>query len=276
MCKIIMEDNKFRGVLLISDFDATLTDSNGEIQPVVIDAINSFTSKGGLFSVSTGRTKQGFTACEQVPFNAPVMLGNGVMAYDYQNQSVIYAEGIGIEAKAFLNSLASAFPEISIEMYGTDFSTWCYHRDEISTPHFERQYIKWTDVDSFDDIPFPLVKIMLSVKSKGHDVDLWLKSNIPSSLKHIWDNGGFIEIISASAGKGKGLEKLAEKMRISPENVYCAGDGMNDIDMLKAAHISFSPSNSQQAVLESCDIIVRDNDHGSIAHVIEILETIYS
>lgn len=271
-----MNDRIFEGVLLASDFDATLTDSKGDILPCDIEAIKYFTSKGGLFTVSTGRTKQGFIAWKSIPFNAPVLLGNGVMSYDYTNNKTIYADAIDDRVIPFLELLSNSFPDISIELYGTDFSSFCYHPDDTSAYHFGYQKIEWSEIKDFREAHYPLVKIMLSVNSKGDAVAAWVKNNIPDFITHLWNRGGFIEIFSATAGKGRGLLKLADALGIKHEDVYAAGDGLNDVDMLQAARISFSPSNSQPEVLEYTDIIVRDNDHGCISNIIEILESFYS
>ena len=77
---------KFKNVLLASDFDGTLADCNGIIPESVISAIKYFMSEGGRFTVCTGRIFQGFHLYSEEYINAPVLLGNGAMAYDYKNK----------------------------------------------------------------------------------------------------------------------------------------------------------------------------------------------
>ena len=77
---------KFKNVLLASDFDGTLADCNGKIPESVISAIKYFMSEGGRFTVCTGRIFQGFHLYSEEYINAPVLLGNGAMAYDYKNK----------------------------------------------------------------------------------------------------------------------------------------------------------------------------------------------
>lgn len=265
----------FSGTLLASDYDATVTDSDGNIPKEVIDAVNYYMSEGGKFCVSTGRTKQGYVCKDSLLCNAPVLLANGSMLYDFNTDEVVYTDAVGRENIKFLRKLATDYHDISIEMYGTDFSTFCYNRDDCSRRHFENQFIKWSDITDFTEASFPFVKVMLSVGDRGAEISEYLETNIPSCLKYVWTLGNFIEIFSVTSGKGTGLLKLADILGIEHSRVYAAGDGYNDIDMLEAASVSFSPSNSPDGVLEHTDIIVRDNNHATLAHVIEILGTMY-
>ena len=46
----------FSNVLLLADFDRTLTDTNSRIPARNLDAIRAFTEAGGAFTVATGRS----------------------------------------------------------------------------------------------------------------------------------------------------------------------------------------------------------------------------
>ena len=86
----------FSGCLLASDYDGTLANSKGQIDKEVQDAIKYFTAEGGYFTVCTGRTKQGFHAYSPELMNAPILLANGSMAYDYGTDKIVFLDGIEI------------------------------------------------------------------------------------------------------------------------------------------------------------------------------------
>ena len=75
---------KFEKVLIASDFDGTLKNDDGIITDDVRSAIAYFISEGGYFTVCTGRTYQGFHLYDPSYINAPVLLTNGSMAYEYE------------------------------------------------------------------------------------------------------------------------------------------------------------------------------------------------
>ena len=108
---------KFQNVLIASDFDGTLKDDNGVITDDVKDAIKYFISRGGRFTVCTGRIYQGFHLYDPEYINAPVLLGNGAMAYDYEKNEVIFNDAIGEEGLEAVNDILAKFPDVPIEFY---------------------------------------------------------------------------------------------------------------------------------------------------------------
>ena len=69
--------------------------------------------------------------------------------------------------------------------------------------------------------------------------------------------------------------KLAKALICTDKNVYAAGDGYNDVDMLITAAGGFVPENGSQEALRVAKYITRSNNDGCIAHAIEILDDTY-
>lgn len=74
----------FDGVLLASDYDGTLVPDTKIVTPGVKKALQFFEENGGRFTVCTGRCYLGFHSYSRDIINAPVLLANGGMAYDYE------------------------------------------------------------------------------------------------------------------------------------------------------------------------------------------------
>ena len=87
----------FDGVLLASDYDGTLVPSDKQVTEGVKKAVAFFIANGGRFTVSTGRTYLGFHSYSNEYINAPVLLANGGMAYDYEAKKIAIFDGIGDE-----------------------------------------------------------------------------------------------------------------------------------------------------------------------------------
>lgn len=136
---------KFKNVLLASDFDGTLADCNGKIPESVISAIKYFMSEGGRFTVCTGRIFQGFHLYSEEYINAPVLLGNGAMAYDYKNKEIVFNDAIGDEGIASLEDIIFHFPSVAVETYS--FNKVCsINAGENSIHHFTSMGIDFTEV----------------------------------------------------------------------------------------------------------------------------------
>lgn len=139
---------KFEKVLIASDFDGTLKNDDGIITDDVRSAIAYFISEGGYFTVCTGRTYQGFHLYDPSYINAPVLLTNGSMAYDYEKNEPVFVNGIDAEhGIPFVRAIMEKFPDVSIEMYPFD-STYAIHLDDTSHRHFTSQGI---DFDTHTD-----------------------------------------------------------------------------------------------------------------------------
>lgn len=266
---------RFSGCLLASDYDATLTNSSGVIPDEVRNAINDYINEGGLFTVCTGRTKQGFHDYSPEIINAPVLLANGSMAYDFRNDKVAFLRGISSDNADVIRKIAFGFEGAGVEMYSADYKSYVINPNEHNRKHFEFQFISYEVVEDVPEDVFPAVKTMVYIgKNRCEDFMRYLDSIDMGGLKYIPQHGDFIEIISKETDKGTGLLLLAECLEISKDRVFSIGDGSNDVDMLRAAHIGFVPENGCDEAKSAGDIIVKSNDEFAVADAISKIEEI--
>lgn len=94
---------KFDGVLLASDFDNTILNTERPrrtgcpIPPISqrnVEALLYFMDNGGRFAVATGRALPAFRMfAEQVPMNAPAVVCNGGALYDFKTERYLENHG---------------------------------------------------------------------------------------------------------------------------------------------------------------------------------------
>lgn len=264
---------KFEKVLIASDFDGTLKNDDGIITDDVRSAIVYFISEGGYFTVCTGRTYQGFHLYDPTYINAPVLLTNGSMAYDYEKNEPVFVNGIDAEhGIPFVRAIMEKFPDVSIEMYPFD-STYAIHLDDTSHRHFTSQGIPYKVVSDPSETEFPWAKAMFDAEGISQEVQTFMRENFddPAFLP---TNGGYIEVMKKGSDKGTGLLFLADALGVPHDRTFAVGDGYNDIEMLVAAKAGFVPENGSPEALEHADYVVRSNNDGAVANVIEILDNI--
>ncbi|MBR0510285.1 MAG: HAD family phosphatase [Clostridia bacterium] len=268
---------RFSGILLASDYDGTLADDHGQIVCRNRQALAGFIADGGLFTVCTGRTKQGFHAYDPRLMNAPVLLANGIMAYRYDLRQTVFCDGIPVpDARLVIGKLMQAFPDICIEAYTDAFESFAVRLNDRSKRHFEAQSIVWRDILSPQAIERPCVKIMLSCgRETGAAVQRFLDREIPREIKYIPSDGDFVELINVVSDKGKGLLKLASMLGVREENVFAIGDGENDLDMLRAVKTAFVPANGCEKAKAAAAVEVCSNNDGAIADAITWISTRY-
>lgn len=263
---------KFQNVLLASDFDGTLKNDDGVITEDVKSAIKYFMKNGGKFTVCTGRIFQGFHLYDPKYINAPVLLGNGAMAYDYENGKIIFNDAIESEGLPAVNAVLKAFPDISIEFY--NFEKVCaVNLNNHSEQHFTSQGIEFYTIKAPEEAPLPWTKVMIAAHGCSGEVQEIL-DRFPE-INYLKTTGNYVEILKKGVDKGTGLLKLAKALGCSEKNTYSAGDGYNDVEMLVAAKGGFVPENGSQEALAVAKYVTRSNNEGCIAHTIEILDDIY-
>ena len=96
----------FSDVLFVSDFDHTMTGTDGTIPLANRRAIAAFTARGGCVTVCTGRSLPLFRSMlPQLPVNAPVILFNGGLCYDFARQAALFSYPIELDARALAADL---------------------------------------------------------------------------------------------------------------------------------------------------------------------------
>lgn len=263
---------KFRNVLLASDFDGTLKSDRGIIEESDKKAISYFIENGGKFTVCTGRIHQGFHLYSEEYINAPVLLGNGACAYDYKNSTIVFNDAIGEEGLPAIKEILSTFPGISIEFY--NINTVCaINLNQHSEQHFTSQGINFEIIDTPEEAPLPWTKVMIAAHGCSWDVQKILEEH--PEINYLKTTGDYVEILKKGVDKGTGLMKLGESIGCASSNIYAAGDGYNDVEMLVASAGGFVPENGSQEALAVAKYITRSNNNGCIANAVEILDTIY-
>ena len=263
---------KFEKCLIASDYDGTLYDNTGTVPASVIRAIQYYMSEGGFFTVCTGRIRQGFRAFDPAYINAPVLLGNGAAAFDYTKNEYAFLASMNEEALPLVDALSREFPEMSIELYAPE-KIYAIHMSDNTHHHFTSQYLDFIQIGSAAEAEGPFVKIMLDAQEKSAEVQDFIRAfgDDPGFLP---TRGGFVEVLKKGVNKGSGLFRLADSLGVPHERTFAVGDGYNDVDMLRAAKYGFVPANGSEEAKEAGDFIVRSNDEGAVAHVIELLETL--
>ena len=266
---------KFEGVLLASDFDDTLVGSDCEVSRGNREALEYFVREGGRFTVSTGRAHRTFAPyVDAAPINAPVILSNGALLYDFRAGRTVVDLPLPVCAAEDLGELCSAIPALGVETYHGD-DVYIYRPNAHTQRHVERVKTTWTEM-GLTEMPSPWSKAVIQA---DHDVLLraqaLMRERWPQRYEVIFSNAVLLECTAKTATKGGMVLKLAELLGIRREHIYCVGDNQNDIPMLAVSAIPFAPANCAQAVKDWGATVLGSCDEDCIAQIIGILDRRY-
>ena len=278
---------KFDGVLLASDFDNTILNTERPrrtgcpVPPISrrnLDALRYFMEHGGRFAVATGRALPAFRMfADQVPMNAPAVVCNGAALYDFQVEAYLETVELPEQIRQQGQSLLDRFPTAAIEAYHLDNVIHAVRPNDFTRQHQHVTHAGVVAVDSLLDVPMPLVKIMFE-----NDYDsltalraFALAQPWAADYEIFFSDKTLLEVTRKGASKGAMVRRLAARLGISMDHVYCVGDENNDISMLTAAAEGFAPANCVENVRNCGATLVSDCDHDTLAEIVAILDKRY-
>ena len=282
----------FSDILLVSDYDNTLTGEKHLVPHENINAILEFTAGGGAFTIASGRgRREWYESFRCVPFNAPLILGNGAVIYDTVSDKALFQTEFSEKQKRAVKELIMRLPkglgvmiEASEDMYipdeiyrNSDFRGFpgaaVYHPPLDDIPG------AWDKVSFMP--PFPPFDI-----SKGELPDIsGLDTDIVDEIQRAAEGLGINGIRSLPfmyeippEGTDKGTSALKLKAMLGKKVFAAIGDAPNDLGMLRAADICFVPAGSileTEGMIPEHAIITARCEDASIADVAEKLRDLF-
>jgi len=278
---------KFDGVLLASDFDNTLIYTQGTLRagkptPPLLEknrtALEYFIAEGGRFAIATGRALAMFQPlAATVPMNSPGIVCNGAALYDFDKNEYLVTRTMHAEAHARGQAVLERFPAIAVEAYHTENTIYAVQPNDVTGRHNHQVHVDLEVRNSLEEVPQPLGKLLFEGEHEHLEqaVAFWKEQGWDKDYEIIFSAEQLLEVTMKGATKGGMVRQLADRLGISMEHVYCAGDEANDISMLTTAKEGFAPVNCAESVRSCGATIVAHADTGTIAEIIEILDRRY-
>lgn len=275
---------KFDGVLLLADYDRTLTDPRSRIPEANLRAIGEFMEEGGRFAVATGRSltmAQAFLS--KLRCNAPLILFNGAVAYDQAAGKIEFVHPIDLDPREAVSLCQARFPEELVEVQGLE-AHYAFRREPLWQALGRANGADYRQI-RLEEIPAPFVKFTLYGPFRDDTVTQFYRAT-PAELREFdgieaWLNETFgdkcvvdrscyrlIDLQAKGTSKGNAARELKE--RLGARTLVCAGDTWNDQTMLAAADLGFVPADGQKELLERYHRAAPCSE-GSVADVIRQL-----
>lgn len=284
--------------LFVTDLDGTLLNSQHEISPENLSALELAQSKGLELAIATGRNYADASAvCKHAGISAHIISNNGSFIYTRDGKKL---KTVALEKKFVKPSLRwlqnnNYYYEIS-----TDNNIYLSPNTEEV---LKMDFAKARDADPSLD-PAALDKIMSLIYSqKGirivKDIDSIADTDIeyynmlglsfdPVKLtkgRNYFSNregltmlisGQYnFEMINSRASKGYALKHLTDHLNIPISKTIVIGDSFNDLSMLEIAGIGVAMGNAEDKIKNRCQYVSKSNDDNGVAHIIHELKHLF-
>jgi Cof subfamily protein (haloacid dehalogenase superfamily) len=260
-------------VLLLSDMDGTLLNSQKKISDRDRSAIEKFIRLGGKFTVATGRTIQSFEAYRSmIELKMPLIMYNGAMIYDYNSDGILYTHPLPDEAKDIAIEILSLMPQIGGEVLKTD-GTYVFRNNDYQKLHTKICGIvpNYAELDKIADGGWLKVLFAMSPEDIAH-MDILLKQKKYDSVSFVKSSEIFYEMLPKGITKGSALEDYRKLPGMEDFTFAAIGDFDNDLEMIKAADLGAVPSNAEESVKAAADLVLENsNDTGAVAELIDYI-----
>ncbi|NDI34926.1 HAD family hydrolase [Chengkuizengella sediminis] len=259
--------NYFENILLVTDMDGTLLNSKNKVSVNNKRALEHFVNEGGLFTVATGRMEKSVIPfLDDLPINVPGVLYNGGALYDFQNQKILWNQGLPEDFTLLLEKIIQAFPGIGVEIYMNQKVYFITHNEYTDSHCLKEKFEKSTH--SLEQLQGSWQKVMLVWEPSLLDqVESFLKQNV-KGVDWVRSEPQFLEVLAKNVNKGNGLRKL--KQHLNSPNVYSVGfgDNLNDMTLLTTSDIGIAVDNAHDQLKRIASYCGRHHDEDALADII--------
>ena len=265
---------KFDSILICTDVDGTLLNSNNEISAENKNAIEYFKNNGGMFTFVTGRVP--ITAkqiCDMVNPNVPYGCINGGGVYDHINNKFLHITTVPDCIFEFVDYVHNLMPDMGIQVNTSENIYTCVFNDAM------QWFYDITGIEkkfkSHNEITEPIVKIIFAHKDEEQINQLAKILNehpLANQFDFIRSEKILYEILPKNIHKGTALKNLCKILNVDINKTIAIGDYDNDVGMLRDAKIGIAVKNASQNAKNAADIITVSNDEHAIAKIIYDLD----
>lgn len=265
--------------LVAIDLDGTLLDTNKEISEKNKTAIHMATEKGVKIVICSGRVYSGARIyAKQLGIMDPIIACNGAIIRENTDGKVIYSDFMNTEDCL---RILDIFHENNIYFHvyagetmlteRLDYNSLKYYEKNKALPEKDR-----VEIDIVTDMERKLRELdgkVLKFVAVSDDSELLAtvrkKLSVVETVDVTSSNYNNFEVVNKGVNKGKALERLAEVLKIPPQEMIAIGDNENDIPMFDFAGLGVAMGNAEGCAKEAADYITAANTEDGVAKVIE-------
>jgi Cof subfamily protein (haloacid dehalogenase superfamily) len=270
-----MKEKPLAGVLVVSDVDNTLLTEEAGLPQENLEAIRRFCALGGSFTLATGRNVPSARRyLEKLPINAPVILLNGGLIYDFEREMPLNAHYISREkALPVLQELIRQFPSMGFEVMTENMQTYVVRANTGTEKHLrdERFSALWADAEK---VPGRWFKVLCAADAATCiAVERYCKTHFSGEEELLFLRSApiYFEILPTGISKGTALHSLCRILGVRQKDSCAIGDYDNDVELLKAAGFAVAVANAPARVQRCADLVTGSCMEGGVAMFLNAL-----
>ncbi len=270
---------RYSDILLVSDWDRTVTAADGSIPSANTEAVLRFMEEGGLLSIATGHTRLSHgSRWDRLPTNAPHIVFNGAEIYDYRKGERVWVGALGPEAEADLRLCMERFPGQHYEVQCSDAS-YVFGEDGHLSAVLAAMGVP-IRYAPLEEVPRPWVQLAVASVEEYRVPASPEEDRLYQAVADFFnlERQGYaasrslpilVEVQAAGCHKGAAARRLAKML--GRKTLVCCGDAPNDLSMLQEADLAFVAGDGDKQLLDMGFTPAAPCSAGTLADVISRL-----
>ena len=258
--------------LLAIDIDGTLLDSERNVHPLNVVAIQKAQTAGIQVVLASGRIAASLRHFSNaLSLGGPMICSNGAHVEGFDGQEILHetldqaAIDIAIEYTTRVGVHVSVYTRDDLFFIG--HSKWCdiySQRVKVMTP----KIATWAEIQDLSLLKIILIDEPEEIQKHRRA----LEQILPRSLAALTESEpDYLEILPPTANKGNGLAALSAVLGIGQSDTAAIGDYLNDLEMVQWAGIGAAMGNAVDELKSAADVVVKSNDEAGVAEFIDLL-----
>ena len=261
--------------LLALDVDGTLTRPDGTISDRTIEVIKRLQREGARLCIASGRPPLGIAPVAKLlgmdEFGGYIIGFNGGVLMDYSSGEILYTASLPEESLPIIAECSRRPGHTVLTYVGNEICTEDATDPYVHISH-QRNGMPIREVnDILADLPLRTLPKCI-ITSDPCEMPA-LQREVSARLYGIADaylsEAYFLEVVPRGTDKADALVRLLEHMGLSYENLITAGDGHNDMGMIRLAALGIAMGNAHPDVRQVADVVAPSNAEDGLAQVLE-------
>lgn len=266
-----IEANEHDVRLVVCDMDGTLLDDDGNIPEAFWPLLDKMLERGIVFAPASGRQLA----------TLKKMFGHEdeIRTYISENGTFVMSDGeivsiTPIERADYIQSVDIIrnidYRNAGVVVGGAK-GAYAERKDQEFVDKIRTYNRALTLVDDLKNVDDQMLKMAIydfdGISSRVLE-DLAI---LPDTANVVLSGDRWIDIMSAAGNKGNAVADLQRALGVTPEQTVVFGDYLNDLEMMRRAHLSFAMENAHPTIRETARYIAPSNTKQGVLSVLSML-----
>ena len=254
--------------LVVTDMDGTLLNNNHQVSEQFFDQFWALKEKGIQLVAASGRQHNSIVEkLAPIAKDLTVIAENGAMTtVNGQTECLAYPLSQLDETLKLLAGQKKMHPVLC-----TNGAAFIAAGQEKFEPILREFYSHFNVINELESCQEEVLKIAIyhfeNAEKFIYPAVLPLAKNIQIKVSGM----NWVDLSHPNANKGYALNKLQQKLGVSPAETMVFGDYNNDLEMMSQAHFSFAMENAHPNVLAAANYKTASNENRGVEKVLSSL-----